>query len=72
MNWQGSHACGQNDKKKKHSQNLYTVYEQRFQLPVEGNAFVFVQQHARRGGGGGELKISSDREDLMRAKTRTQ
>ena len=59
--------------KKKNSQNLYTVYEQRFQLPVEGNAFVFVQQHARRGGGGGgELKISSDREDLMRAKTRTQ
>ena len=34
------------------------------------NAFVFVQQHARgEGGGGGVIKISSDREDLMRAKT---
>lgn len=53
-------------------QNLYIVCEQRFQFPVEENAFVSVQQHARGWGGGKVLQISNDRDNLMGAKLRTR
>ena len=45
--------------------------QQRFQFPVKENAFVSVHQHARGWGGGKVLQISSDRDDLMGAKLRT-
>ena len=71
INWLTRQPCLWTKQPKIISQNLYINYKQRFQFPVKENAFVSVHQHARGWGGGKVLQISSDRDDLMGAKLRT-